>query len=140
LVAIGMVEDEGMFNLATILKITGTVPILLGTLIILNPSGSLVNGELLSESGIMIGRYVGMLAIVFGLSHWVVSMYTTENLHIFARFFALGHISIGAMDFWNYFQENVEYDMASIVGSIFPFALAIILLMNSQVAETDSLE
>ena len=135
-----MAEDEGMFNLATILKIAGAVPILLGVMIIFNPTSSLVNGDKLTESGLIIGRYVGMLAIVFGLSHWVVSTYTTENLHIFARFFALGHISIGAMDFWNYFQENVEYDMASIVGSIFPFALAIILLMNSQVAETDSLE
>ena len=104
-------------------------------MIILNPTGSLVNGELLSESGVMVGRYVGMLAIIFGMSHWMVSMYTTENLHIFARFFAIGHMSIGGMDFWNYFQGNVEYDTASIVGSIFPFALAIILLINSRASE-----
>ena len=89
-----MAEDEGMFNLATIMKIAGSVPILLGIMIIFNPTGSLVNGELLSESGVMVGRYVGMLAIIFGMSHWVVSMYTTENLHIFARFFAIGHMSI----------------------------------------------
>ena len=130
-----MAEDEGMFNLATIMKIAGSVPILLGVMIILNPTGSLVNGELLSESGVMVGRYVGMLAIIFGMSHWMVSMYTTENLHIFARFFAIGHMSIGGMDFWNYFQGNVEYDTASIVGSIFPFALAIILLINSRASE-----
>ena len=130
-----MAEDEGMFNLATIMKIAGSVPILLGIMIILNPTGSLVNGELLSESGVMVGRYVGMLAIIFGMSHWMVSMYTTENLHIFARFFAIGHMSIGGMDFWNYFQGNVEYDTASIVGSIFPFALAIILLINSCASE-----
>ena len=130
-----MAEDEGMFNLATILKIAGSVPILLGLMIIFNPSGSLVNGELLTESGLMVGRYVGMLAIIFGMSHWVVSMYTTENLHIFARFFAIGHMAIGGMDFWNYFQGNVEYDAASIVGSIFPFALAIILLINSRASE-----
>ena len=123
-----MAEDEGMFNLATIMKIAGSVPILLGIMIILNPTGSLVNGELLSESGVMVGRYVGMLAIIFGMSHWMVSMYTTENLHIFARFFAIGHMSIGGMDFWNYFQGNVEYDTASIVGSIFPFALALSLI------------
>ena len=53
-----MAEDEGMFNLATIMKIAGSVPILLGIMIILNPTGSLVNGELLSESGVMVGRYV----------------------------------------------------------------------------------
>ena len=130
-----MAEDEGMFNLATIMKIAGSVPILLGVMIIFNPTGSLVNGELLSESGVMVGRYVGMLAIIFGMSHWVISMYTTENLHIFARFFAIGHMSIGGMDFWNYFQGNVEYDTASIVGSIFPFALAIFLLINSRASE-----
>ena len=83
----------------------------------------------------MIGRYVDLLAIIFGISHWVVSIFTTENLHLFARFFAIGHISIGGMDFWNYFQGNVEYDTASIVGSIFPLALAIILLINSRASE-----
>ena len=130
-----MAEDEGMFNLATILKIAGSVPILLGIMIIFNPTGSLVNGDQLTDSGIIIGRYVGMLAIIFGLSHWVVSMYTTENLHIFARFFAVGHVGIGGMDMWNYFLGNVEYDASSIVGSIFPFALAIILLINSRTSE-----
>tara|TARA_X000000368_G_scaffold399009_1_gene369577 strand:+ start:947 stop:1339 length:393 start_codon:yes stop_codon:yes gene_type:complete len=130
-----MAEDEGMFNLATILKIAGSVPILLGIMIIFNPTGSLVNGDLLTDSGLIIGRYVGMLAIIFGLSHWVVSMYTTENLHIFARFFAIGHVGIGGMDMWNYFLGNVEYDASSIVGSIFPFALAIILLINSRTSE-----
>tara|TARA_B100001250_G_scaffold349657_1_gene320985 strand:- start:118 stop:510 length:393 start_codon:yes stop_codon:yes gene_type:complete len=130
-----MAEDEGMFNLATILKIAGSVPILLGIMIIFNPTGSLVNGDQLTDSGLIIGRYVGMLAIIFGLSHWVVSMYTTENLHIFARFFAIGHMGIGGMDMWNYFLGNVEYDASSIVGSIFPFALAIILLINSRTSE-----
>jgi len=130
-----MAEDEGMFNLATILKIAGSVPISLGIMIIFNPTGSLVNGDQLTDSGLIIGRYVGMLAIIFGLSHWVVSMYTTENLHIFARFFAIGHVGIGGMDMWNYFLGNVEYDASSIVGSIFPFALAIILLINSRTSE-----
>ena len=130
-----MAEDEGMFNLATILKIAGAVPILLGVMIIFNPTSSLVNGDKLTESGLIIGRYVGMLAIVFGLSHWVVSTYTTENLHIFARFFAIGHMSLGGMDMLNYFLGNVEYDASSIVGSIFPFALAIILLINSRAPE-----
>jgi hypothetical protein len=36
------------------------------------------------------------------------------------------------MDFWNYFRGNVEFDSASIVGSIFPFALALLLLLNSK--------
>jgi|TARA_B100000131_G_scaffold294029_1_gene309805 hypothetical protein len=127
-----MVEDVQSLSLATILKIVGTIPILLGLMIIFNPTGSLVNGEKLADSGLMIGRYVGLLAIIFGISHWVVSIFTTENLHLFARFFAIGHISIGGMDFWNYFRGNVEFDSASIVGSIFPFALALLLLLNSK--------
>ncbi len=127
-----MVEDVQSLSLATILKIVGTIPILLGLMIIFNPTGSLVNGEKLADSGLMIGRYVGLLAIIFGISHWVVSIFTTENLHLFARFFAIGHISIGGMDFWNYFRGNVEFDSASIVGSIFPFALASLLLLNSK--------
>ena len=135
-----MANDEGMFNLATIMKIAGSVPILLGTMIIFNPTGSLVNCDQLTDSGIIVGRYVGMLAIVFGLSHWVVSMYTTENLHIFARFFAIGHMGIGGMDMWNYFLGNVEYDAVSIVGSVFLFVLAIILLMNSTGSKPNSIE
>ncbi len=127
-----MVEDVQSLSLATILKIVGTIPIILGLMIIFNPTGSLVNGEKLADSGLMIGRYVGLLAIIFGISHWVVSIFTTENLHLFARFFAIGHISIGGMDFWNYFRGNVEFDSASIVGSIFPFALALLLLLNSK--------
>ena len=127
-----MAEDVQSLSLATILKIVGTIPIILGLMIIFNPKGSLVNGETLADSGLMIGRYVGLLAIIFGISHWVVSIFTTENLHLFARFFAIGHISIGGMDFWNYFRGNVEFDSASIVGSIFPFALALLLLLNSK--------
>jgi len=127
-----MVEDVESLSLATILKIVGTIPIILGLMIIFNPTGSLVNGGKLADSGLMIGRYVGLLAIIFGISHWVVSIFTTENLHLFARFFAIGHISIGGMDFWNYFRGNVEFDSASIVGSIFPFALALLLLLNSK--------
>ena len=127
-----MAEDVQSLSLATILKIVGTIPIILGLMIIFNPTGSLVNGEKLADSGLMIGRYVGLLAIIFGISHWVVSIFTTENLHLFARFFAIGHISIGGMDFWNYFRGNVEFDSASIVGSIFPFALALLLLLNSK--------
>lgn len=128
-------EDEGL-SLATIMKIAGSIPILLGIMIIFNPSGSLVNGDQLTKSGLMVGRYVGILAIIFGVSHWVVSIYTTENLHMFARFFAMGHISIGGMDFWNYFRGNVDYDAASIVGSVFPFALALLLLLSSKAPES----
>lgn len=132
-----MSEEEGMFNLATILKVAGTVPILLGILIIFNPTGSLVNGPHLDQYGLIIGEYVGLLAIIFGVSHWVVALYTTENLHVFARFFAVGHLSIGGMDFWNYFQGNVEHDAASMVASLFPFVLALILVMNSFTSNED---
>ena len=66
-------EDEGL-SLATIMKIAGSIPILLGIMIIFNPSGSLVNGDQLTKSGLMVGRYVGILAIIFGVSHWVVSI------------------------------------------------------------------
>ena len=134
-----MAEESEGFSLPIIIKIAGTIPILLGIMMIFNPEDTIVNGDKLTKYGLIVGRYAGLLAIIFGLSHWVVSIYTSENLHIFGRFFALGHFLIGAMDLMNSIQGNINFDPPSIVASVIPFALGILLLINSgapqQIAE-----
>tara|TARA_B100000287_G_scaffold80405_1_gene72778 strand:- start:82 stop:486 length:405 start_codon:yes stop_codon:yes gene_type:complete len=128
----GEEENNEMLSLVVVIRVAGTIPILLGIMMIFNPTDTIVNGDKLTEYGLIVGRYAGLLAIIFGLSHWVVSIYTSDNLHIFARFFALGHLLIGAMDLINSIQGNIEFDAPSIIASIFPFALAILLVMSAQ--------
>jgi len=127
------IDGEGMeISLSTIMKITGTVPILLGIMIIVNPSNTLVAGSKLTTYGLLIGRYTGALAIIFGLTHWLVSIYVEDNLHIFGRFFALGHLTIAILDSFNWLGGFVEMEMQYIIGSVFPFALAFVLIICSQ--------
>jgi len=130
-------EEEMAFGLSTIMKITGTIPILLGLMIILNPANTLAAGSNLSSYGLHVGRYLGALAIIFGLTHWLVSMYVEENLHIFGRFFALGHITIAILDSYGWIGGFVEMEMQYIIGSVFPFVLAFILIIGSQAPKLD---
>ena len=126
-----------MLSLVVVIRVAGTIPILLGIMMIFNPTDTIVNGDKLTEYGLIVGRYAGLLAIIFGLSHWVVSIYTSDNLHIFARFFAFGHLLIGAMDLINSIQGNIEFDAPSINASIFPFALSILLVMSAQTPKSN---
>jgi len=80
---------------------------------------------------------LGALAIIFGLTHWLVSMYVEENLHIFGRFFALGHITIAILDSYGWIGGFVEMEMQYIIGSVFPFVLAFILIIGSQAPKLD---
>ena len=133
----GEEENNEMLSLVVVIRVAGTIPILLGIMMIFNPTDTIVNGDKLTEYGLIVGRYAGLLAIIFGLSHWVVSIYTSDNLHIFARFFAFGHLLIGAMDLINSIQGNIEFDAPSIIASIFPFALAILLVMSAQTPKSN---
>jgi|TARA_B100001540_G_scaffold309056_1_gene324646 hypothetical protein len=128
----GEEENNEMLSLVVVIRVAGTIPILLGIMMIFNPTDTIVNGDKLTEYGLIVGRYAGILAIIFGLSHWVVSIYTSDNLHIFARFFAFGHLLIGTMDLINSIQGNIEFDAPSIIASTFPFALGILLIMSAQ--------
>ncbi|CAI8214717.1 MAG: Uncharacterised protein [Methanobacteriota archaeon] len=133
----GEEENNEMLSLVVVIRVAGTIPILLGIMMIFNPTDTIVNGDKLTEYGLIVGRYAGLLAIIFGLSHWVVSIYTSDNLHIFARFFAFGHLLIGAMDLINSIQGNIEFDAPSIIASIFPFALSILLVMSAQTPKSN---
>ena len=127
-------EDAGNieFSLSLIMKITGTVPILLGIMIMIDPINTLAAGSNLTSYGLLVGRYAGALAIIFGLTHWLVSIYVEDNLHIFGRFFALGHLTIAIMDSYSWLGGFVEMEMQYIIGSVFPFALAFVLIICSQ--------
>jgi len=69
-------DDEGpTIGLSAILKLTGFLPIMLGTAFILSPRTAINVGPLLTKYGIFVSLYVGVFAIFIGLSQWVVSIY-----------------------------------------------------------------
>ena len=86
-----MEETEEMgIGLSAIMKLTGLLPIMIGTTFLLSPRTAIAVGPNLTESGIFVSMYVGVFAIFIGLTQWFVSIYVKENLHIFGRLFALG--------------------------------------------------
>ena len=86
-----MEENDGpIIGLAGIMKLTGTLPIMLGAAFILSPKTAIAVGPYLTEYGIFVSKYVGVFAIFIGLMQWFVAIYVKENLHIFGRLFALG--------------------------------------------------
>ena len=86
-------SDELGIGLSAIMKLTGLLPILLGTTFLLSPRTAIAVGPHLTEYGLFVSMYVGVFAIFIGLTQWFVAIYVKENLHIFGRLFAFGHRS-----------------------------------------------
>lgn len=91
-------DDEVAIGLSAIMKLTGSLPLVIGIMILISPRTVLAVGPHLTEYGIYVGSFVAALAIIFGLTHWLVAIYVKENLHIFGRFFVLGHALIGLLE------------------------------------------
>ena len=64
----GEEENNEMLSLVVVIRVAGTIPILLGIMMIFNPTDTIVNGDKLTEYGLIVGRYAGLLEIIFGLS------------------------------------------------------------------------
>ena len=126
-------EEDGelAIGLSTILKLTGALPTILGVLIIIAPKTTLAVGPLLNEEGLYLGLFVGVLAVLFGISHWLVAAYVTENLHVFGRFFVVGHILIALLEAYGWLSGILEFEMKYIFGSMLPFTTAFVLLLYS---------
>ena len=99
---------EALIGLSGIMKLTGVLPILIGTSFLLSPETAIAVGPHLTEYGIFVSMYVGVFAIFIGLTQWLVAIYVKENLHIFGRLFALGlfstvllEIMAGHLALWN---------------------------------------
>jgi len=127
-----MQEDEGpVVGLSGILKLTGILPIILGTLIIVSPKTTLTVGSNLTESGIYISQFLGVCCICMGLSEILIAIYVKENLHIFGRFFALCFSIIALMDIHLWTTGLVEFQLKYVFGTMVPVSGGIVLLLYS---------
>ena len=127
-----MEEDEELvIGLSAVLKLTGTLPVILGVLILIAPKSMLAVGPLLNEEGLYLGLFVGVLAILFGTSHWLVSTYVTENLHVFGRFYMVGHFLIALLEAYGWLSGLIEFEIKYIFGSLLPISTGFVLLLYS---------
>ena len=124
-------NDAPSIGLSAIMKLTGFLPILLGTAFILTPRTAIAVGPLLTEYGIFVSLYVGVFAIFIGLSQWLVSIYVKENLHIFGRFFAFGFLLTVFLEIYGWVSGLMEFELKFIFASMIPVSATFVLLMYS---------
>ena len=126
-------EEDGelVIGLSTILKLTGFLPIMLGTGFLLSPRTAIAVGPELTEYGIFVSKYVAVLAIFIGLAQWVVSVYVKENLHIFGRFFALGFVTTICLEIYGWTTNLMEFELKFLFATMIPVSAALVLILYS---------
>jgi len=124
-------NDEQGIGLSTIMKLTGILPIMLGTLFLFSPRTAIAVGPQLTEYGIFVSMYVGVFAIFIGLTQWFVAIYVKENLHIFGRLFALGLGSTVLLEIYGWTSGLMEFELKFLFATMFPVSACLILLMYS---------
>ena len=124
-------KDEQGIGLSTIMKLTGILPIMLGTLFLLTPRNAIAVGPQLTEYGIFVSMYVGVFAIFIGLAQWFVAIYVKENLHIFGRLFALGLGSTVLLEIYGWTSGLMEFELKFLFATMFPVSATLLLLMYS---------
>ena len=128
-------NDEQGIGLSTIMKLTGILPIMLGTLFLFSPRTAIAVGPQLTEYGIFVSMYVGVFAIFIGLTQWFVAIYVKENLHIFGRLFALGLGSTVLLEIYGWTSGLMEFELKFLFATMFPVSACLILLMYSMTPE-----
>ncbi len=128
-------NDEQGIGLSTIMKLTGILPIMLGTLFLFSPRTAIAVGPQLTEYGIFVSMYVGVFAIFIGLTQWFVAIYVKENLHIFGRLFALGLGSTVLLEIYGWTSGLMEFELKFLFAIMFPVSACLILLMYSMTPE-----
>ena len=127
-----MEEDEGLgIGLSAIMKLTGFLPILIGTTFLLSPRTAIAVGPNLTEYGIFVSMYVGVFAIFIGLTQWFVAIYVKENLHIFGRLFALGLGSTVLLEIYGWTSDLMEFELKFLFATLIPVTATLLLLMYS---------
>ena len=124
-------NDEQGIGLSTIMKLTGILPIMLGTLFLFSPKTAIAVGPQLTEYGLFVSMYVGVFAIFIGLTQWFVAIYVKENLHIFGRLFALGLGSTVLLEMYGWTSGLMEFELKFLFATMFPVSACLILLMYS---------
>ena len=127
-----MEENEELgIGLSAIMKLTGFLPIMIGTTFLLSPRTAIAVGPNLTEYGIFVSMYVGVFAIFIGLTQWFVSIYVKENLHIFGRLFALGLGSTVLLEIYGWTSELIEFELKFLFATMIPVTATFLLLMYS---------
>ena len=124
-------NNEQGIGLSTIMKLTGILPIMLGTLFLFSPKTAIAVGPQLTEYGLFVSMYVGVFAIFIGLTQWFVAIYVKENLHIFGRLFALGLGSTVLLEMYGWTSGLMEFELKFLFATMFPVSACLILLMYS---------
>jgi hypothetical protein len=124
-------QNEPMIGLRGIMKLTGILPILLGTTFLLSPKTAIAVGPYLTEHGIFVSMYVGVFAIFIGMTQWFVAIYVKENLHIFGRLFALGLGSIVLLEIYGWTSGLMEFELKFLFATMIPVSATLVLLMYS---------
>ena len=124
-------DDERGIGLSAIMKLTGFLPLMVGTAFILSPRTAIAVGPHLTEYGIFVSLYVGVFAIFIGLAQLLVAIYVKENLHIFGRFFAFGFLITVFLEIYGWTSGLMEFELKFLFASMIPVSGAIVLLMYS---------
>ena len=123
-------EEVGI-GLSTILKLTGFLPIMLGTGFLLWPTDAIAVGPELTEYGIFVSKYVAVFSIFIGLAQWLVSVYVKENLHIFGRFFAFGFLLTILLEIYGWTTNLMEFELKFLFATLIPVSAALVLILYS---------
>ncbi len=124
-------HNEAVLGLSGIMKLTGILPIMLGTAFLLSPKTAIAVGPHLTEYGIFVSMYVGVFAIFIGLTQWLVAIYVKENLHIFGRLFALGLAMTVLLEIYGWTSGLMEFKLKFLFATMIPVSATIVLLMYS---------
>ncbi len=130
-------EEQGI-GLSAIMKFTGILPIMLGTLFLLSPRTAIAVGPHLTEYGLFVSMYVGVFAIFIGLTQWFVAIYVKENLHIFGRLFAIGLGSTVLLEIYGWTSGLMEFELKFLFATMFPISATALLLMYSITPKQDN--
>ena len=131
-----MEENEELgIGLSDIMKLTGLLPIMIGTTFLLSPRTAIAVGPNLTEYGIFVSMYVGVFAIFIGLTQWFVAIYVKENLHIFGRLYALGLGSTVLLEIYGWTSELIEFELKFLFATLIPVTATLLLLMFSIIPE-----
>ena len=127
-----MEENEEIgIGLSAIMKLTGFLPILIGTTFLLSPRTAIAVGPQLTEYGVFVSRYVGVFGIFIGLTQWFVAIYVKENLHIFGRLFALGLATTVFLEVYGWTSGLIEFELKFLFATMIPVFATFVLLMYS---------
>ena len=123
--------EEPVIGISAIMKLTGTLPIILGIAFLLSPRTAIAVGPELTKYGIFVSMYVGVFAIAIGLTQWFIAIYVKENLHIFGRLFALGLIATICLEIYGWTSNLMDFEFKFLFATMIPVSAALVLLIYS---------